>query len=117
MSENHPPPPQPGGQPAQYGYQPYPGYPPPAPKKKHTVRNVLLIVGALFILLFAGCVAFIGGVANEVDKAIKEDQANSAPHPVDEGASFTIGKYTVKDGWSIGKDVLGDYDAKNVIVE
>ena len=45
----------------------------PPPKKKHTVRNVVLVLLGLGILLFAGCIALIGGAANEIDKAIKEE--------------------------------------------
>jgi hypothetical protein len=67
-----------GQQPQQpYGQQPYPpqgypppGYPPQQPKKRKVwpwvVGGVILVV----ILLFGGCLALIGGAANEVDKAI-----------------------------------------------
>ncbi|RNL64379.1 hypothetical protein EFK50_07595 [Nocardioides marmoriginsengisoli] len=50
----------------------------PQPKKKHTVRNVLLIMIVVFVAGIAGCLALIGGAANEIDKAIKEDDARAA---------------------------------------
>lgn len=71
-------PPQPGyGQQQGYPQQPNQGgyYPPqPPPKKKHTVRNILLGLTLLFVLMLGGCIALIGGAANEVDKAIKESE-------------------------------------------
>ena len=47
----------------------------PKPKKKHTVRNVILIIIVLFVAGTAGCLALIGGAANEIDKSIKRDDA------------------------------------------
>lgn len=44
-----------------------------APKKKHTVRNVILVIMGLFILMIAGCMALLGTAANEVDKASKKE--------------------------------------------
>jgi hypothetical protein len=41
------------------------------PKKKHTLRNVLLVILLLFVLAIGGCMALIAGAANEVDKASK----------------------------------------------
>ena len=38
------------------------------PKKKHTTRNVLLILGVIVLLMFAGCVALVGGAVNEASK-------------------------------------------------
>jgi len=112
MSHNTPPAPQ--GSVTQPGYPPAPQ---PPVKKKHTVRNVLLILALLFVLFVGGCMVLLGGAANEIDKAIKESEKNSAPRAVAEGAEFTIGKYTVHKGWSIGNDGLGGYEAKNVVVE
>jgi len=40
----------------------------PAPKKKHTTRNVLLVLGVLVLLAFAGCVALVGDAVNEASK-------------------------------------------------
>lgn len=50
----------------------YPQQPPgqygPPPKKKHTVRNVILVLLGLGVLGLAGCMALIVGAGNEVDK-------------------------------------------------
>jgi hypothetical protein len=87
----------------------------PPPKKKHTVRNILLGVIVLFILLMAGCMALVGGVANEVDKAIKEEEANNKPVAVTEGKAFTHDDYKVAGGWTIGKE-FGSVDIKGMKV-
>jgi MmpS family membrane protein len=41
---------------------------PPAPKKKHTVRNIFLGIVVLTVLGVGGCVAFAGSAINEVSK-------------------------------------------------
>lgn len=38
------------------------------PKKKHTTRNVLIVVGVIIFALVGGCVAFTGAVVEELDK-------------------------------------------------
>jgi len=49
------------------------------PKKKHTVRNVLLILTGIGVLMFGGCTALVVGAASSVDTAIKEsDKADAA---------------------------------------
>lgn len=100
---------QPYGQPQQ-----------PAPKKRHTVRNVLLVLTAVFVLFVGGCLALVGGVANEVDKAIKENDnkpggANNAM-TISEGKAFEVDGFNYAAGWSIRKDVVGDIDIKGLKV-
>jgi len=93
--------------------QPYPQQPPPGyyggppPKKKHTVRNVLLVLLALMVLFVGGCIALIGGAANEIDKAIKEEEANDKPQVVTEGKAFTHDDFEVEGGWSVERDGMG----------
>lgn len=61
----------------QYSQQPPPGWQPPAPpKKRHTVRNVFLVLGILAVLGIGGCMAVVASIGNEVDK-----QSNT-PHTV-----------------------------------
>jgi hypothetical protein len=87
-----------------YGQQaPPPGYyqPGPPPKKKHTARNIFLVLLGLFILMFAGCMALVGGAVNEVDKAIQEEAANDKPAAVAEGAAFTHDGYEAEGGWKV----------------
>jgi len=43
-----------------------------------TVVKIVLGILIAVVLLIAGCVALIGGAANEVDKGIKEDQKKNA---------------------------------------
>ena len=50
----------------------------PKPKKKHTVRNVILIVIVVFIAGTAGCLALLGGAVDEIDDSIKKDDARAA---------------------------------------
>lgn len=65
---------------------------PPA-KKSHTVRNVLLALLAVFVLCIGGCMALIGGAANEIDKAVKEsEKADQIPGRADNPLTITPGK-------------------------
>jgi hypothetical protein len=89
-----------GPPPPQQGYY----QPGPPPKKKHTLRNVLLILLVLFLLCVGGCIALIGGAANEVDKSVKKEQANDRPEVVKLGASFKHDGYTVHSGWKLARD-------------
>jgi len=51
---------------------------PEQPKKRHTTRNVLLILGAIILLMFVGCVAVVGtGVKAGVDEINKPDVPGS----------------------------------------
>lgn len=43
-------------------------------KKKHTLRNVLLILLGLTLLGIAGCFALVGSAVNEVDKEAKRER-------------------------------------------
>lgn len=53
----------------QYPNQPQPHLPDPfAPKKKHTVRNVVIGVTVVMFLVIGGCTALIGGAMNEASK-------------------------------------------------
>ncbi|HEY9354205.1 MAG TPA: MmpS family transport accessory protein [Nocardioides sp.] len=66
---------QPGPQQPYQGQQPpYPGqqWQQQPPKKKHTVRNVFLVLGILAVLGIGGCVALVAGVGNEIDKQSNE---------------------------------------------
>lgn len=61
-------PPQGGGYPPQGGgYPPQGGYPQP-PRKKKVWPWVLGGIALVLLLIIGGCVAFVGTVANEIDK-------------------------------------------------
>ena len=114
MSNQNPPPP-PGG---QFPQQPVPGQPYfPPQKKKHTARNVILIVIGIFILLIGGCFALIGGAANEVSKSIDkhENQKGGSNNPImikTIGEAFTIGTTAYAKGWSFKNDALDQADVQ-----
>lgn len=50
-----------------------PVFAPPAPAPKNRWIKVLLIIGACFLVLIAGCAALIGTAANEVGKELAEE--------------------------------------------
>lgn len=47
----------------------------PTPKKKHTVRNVILTVFVLGVLAVGGCMALVVGAGNEVNKQSNTEHA------------------------------------------
>lgn len=53
-------------------HQPPPQYQPP-PKKRHTVRNIILVVAGLAVLGLVGCVALIGSIGNEINKDAEQE--------------------------------------------
>lgn len=97
---------------APQGYYP----PQPPPKKSHTLRNVLLVLLLLFLLAIGGCFALVGGVANEVDKSMKKEQANDKPVDVKVGQAFSHDGYRVARGWKLGKD-FGTVTIKGLTVK
>lgn len=83
-------------------------YPPAAAtKKKHTVRNVLLVLVLLMVLFVGGCFALFGAVLNEADKAIDEEAKNDKPVTVEEGAAFDHDGFAVAKGWKIAPEEFG----------
>lgn len=86
-----------------------PNRPAPQPeKKKHTVRNIILGLILLFVLFIGGCMALIGGAANEVDKAIKEDANKSGgtdnPMEITEGEAFDVDGFDYSEGWELSNE-------------
>ncbi|GAA0940018.1 hypothetical protein GCM10009554_30340 [Kribbella koreensis] len=71
------------------------------PKKKHTARNVFIVIGVLFLLGVGGCFAIVGSVGNSVSKSIDEDASKNAPRPVTVGTAFTLGKHETLAGWTV----------------
>jgi hypothetical protein len=74
------------------------------PKKKHTARNVILIILGVCVLGIGGCVAFIGTAANEVGKSIDVAAKKNAPRDVKAGAAFELGKHQTLAGWTVKND-------------
>lgn len=71
------------------------------PKKKHTVRNVVLALIGVGVLGFAGCAALVGSAVDDVDDALQEEAKNDRPHPIGEGEAFTHDIWKAKPGWKI----------------
>jgi hypothetical protein len=69
----------------------------------------------LGILFIGGCIALIGGAANEVDKALNEDgsslseeEANDTPAVVKPGKGFTHDQFKAARGWRVAKEDFGN---------
>jgi hypothetical protein len=95
----------PPGQFQQGQYQP-PYFQPP--KKKHTVRNVFLVLLTLAVLGVGGCMAFLGKAADDISKGIDADAARNAPREVKAGQAFSIGKHQTLAGWTV-KNETGQF--------
>ena len=91
------------------GHGPY-VYAPPQPPKKHTLRNVLLVLLALGIAGMAGCAALLGSAAESVDEEAKHDK----PSKVVEGEAFEHDIWKVRPGWRVASDGLGGVTVKGM---
>jgi hypothetical protein len=69
-------------------------------KKKHTTRNVLLVLGVLILLSFVGCVALVGG-------AVNEDSKPTVPGSVSQGLGANDATGDVVLGTAAAPDVIG----------
>ena len=92
-------------------------------KKEHTVRNVLLILVAVFVLFVGGCLALVGGAANEVGKSIDEAEAKDQepggpdnPLTIVEGEAFTVSGFSYSAGWTVDANEFGGFDVKKLKV-
>ena len=99
---------------------PQPAPAPPPQKKKHTLRNVLLIMLALAVLFIGGCMALIGSAANEIDKSIKADAnkagGDSKPLTITAGKAFEVDSFHYDAGWRVVRDGLGGVTVKQLKV-
>lgn len=92
----------------QFAQQPHAQIQPP--KKKHTVRNVILGILAIGVLAVGGCTAMLVKGADEVGKSIEADAGKNAPINVTPGTAFTRGKHETLAGWKVSKDAaLGGF--------
>ena len=77
--------------------QPPPGWQPPAPpKRRHTVRNVFIVLGVLAVLGIGGCFAVVGSIGNEIDK--QSNTVHSVSYKVDGTATTAMITYTTDGG-------------------
>jgi hypothetical protein len=97
--------------------QPAPYQPQQPPKKKHTVRNVFIVLGVLAFLGIGGCTAFVVMVGNEVNKQANEvhtvvykvtgtSKAASLTYSTD-GSTTTEQIATAKLPWSKSLQIKG----------
>lgn len=90
------------------------------PKKKHTVRNVILVILALCILGFAACTAMVVGGANEVSKSIDQNSKKAGgdanPLAITAGKAFEVDGLNYAAGWKVGTDALGDVEVTGLKV-
>lgn len=89
-------------------------YPAPPQKKKHTVRNVLLILVLLFVLFIAGCMALIGKAADEASKSIDEETKNDTPTAIEEGKPFEHDGFAAAGGWKVAPEQFGGATIKGL---
>lgn len=83
---------------------------PPPPKKKHTARNVFIVIAVLAVLGIGGCVAIVGSIGNEVSKSVSADAEKNKPIEVKPGVAFERGKHQTLAGWKVSKDAaLGGF--------
>lgn len=89
-------------------------------KKKGKALKILLIIGLLLLLAIGGCVALIGGVANEASKSIEKDEnkpgGTNNPLTITPGQAFEVDGFNYAAGWRVGKDALDDLAIKGLKV-
>lgn len=71
------------------------------------VKKVLLGVFIALILLVGGCFAVVSAGVDAVDDAVKAEEANDKPKPVEVGKAFVHDGYEFGPGWKVVKDGLG----------
>jgi hypothetical protein len=93
------------------------------PKKSHTFRNIMLALIAVSVLFIGGCLALVGGAANEVGKSIEKEEAKDQepggpdnPLTIVEGKAFSVSGFDYAKGWKVGDDGLGSVDIKGLKV-
>jgi hypothetical protein len=86
------------GQPQPYGMQPV--------KQSHTGRNILIVLGVLFLLFVGGCIAVVAVVGDKVNEAVNDDTVGGPNNPltITEGEAFEVNGFEYADGWSIAAD-------------
>ncbi|NRQ50423.1 DUF2510 domain-containing protein [Aeromicrobium stalagmiti] len=92
-------------------------------KKRHTFRNTMLGIIAVGVLFIGGCLALVGGAANEVGKSIdaaekkdKEPGGPDNPLTIVEGKKFSVSGFDYAAGWKVSDDGLGSPDIKGLKV-
>ena len=97
------------GQAQPYGVQPV--------QQSHTARNILIVLGVLFLLFVGGCVALVAVVGNEVNDAVNDDKLGGPNNPltITEGEAFEVDGFEYADGWEIADaPVSGLFQIENL---
>ena len=102
------------GAPAYGAPQPY--QPPQPAQKSHTARNVLIVIGALFLLLVGGCVAVGVVLTDKVNEVVNDDSEGGPNNPktIEPGEAFEVNGYEYADGWSVGGDASGIFEVRDL---
>jgi hypothetical protein len=89
------PQPLPYGQPQPYVTQPV--------QRSHTARNILIVLGVLFLLFVGGCVAIVAVVGDKVNDTVNDDTLGGPNNPltITEGRAFEVDGFEYADGWDI----------------
>lgn len=99
------------GQPQPYGVQPV--------KQSHTGRNILIVIGVLFVLMVGGCFAVVAVVGGKVNDAVNDDTLGGPNNPltITEGESFEVAGMEYAEGWDIADTpVSGLFEIENLKV-
>jgi len=112
-----------GGQPQPTMQQPVYGspqtyYPTEPPKQSHTGRNILIVIGVLFLLLVGGCVAAGVLITNKVNDVVNDDSPGGPNNPItiEPGEAFEVRDFDYAAGWSVEADASGVMAVKNLKV-
>jgi hypothetical protein len=96
------------GQPQPYGVQPV--------KTSHTGRNILIVLGVLFLLFVGGCTVVVVLVGDKVNDAVNDDTLGGPNNPltITEGEAFEVDGFDYADGWDITSDASGLFLVENL---
>ncbi len=100
---------------------PPPAYQPAAPpKKSHWVRNLFIVLAVLLVLMIGGCVAFLAGVADEVDESVQRGKTESGgtenPLTITPGKAFEVRGLNYLADWKLSNNEFGDMQVENLRV-
>lgn len=100
---------------------PFPAPSPYPPRRRsHTLRNVIVGAVIVFVLMVAGCMAVVGMAANEVDKAIEQQETEvggtNVPLDIEAGKRFDVRGFAYSAGWKIKADDLDYVDVTGLKV-
>src|SRR6185503_15852190 len=72
-------------------------------KQSHTGRNILIVLGVLFLLFVGGCIAVVAIVGGKVNDAVNDDSVGGPNNPltITEGKAFEVNGFEYADGWTI----------------